>query len=116
MSTGGSPRGIPAENEVFVTAFYGIYDPGLRQFSYSCAGHNPPQLKRCSQGRVDTLEEVGGPPLGLFEEVGYAQATLTLRPGDTLVLYTDGVTEAMNSRNAAVWPDLSSTRSWRGAI
>ena len=88
-----------ADNEVFVTAFYGIYDPGLRQFSYSCAGHNPPQLKRCSQGKVDTLEEVGGPPLGLFEEVEYAQATLTLRPGDTLVLYTDGVTEAMDSRN-----------------
>jgi phosphoserine phosphatase RsbU/P len=88
-----------ADNEVFVTAFYGIYDPASRQFSYRCAGHNPPQLKRCSQGRVDTLEEVGGPPLGLFEEVGYDQATLNLRPGDTLVLYTDGVTEAMDSRN-----------------
>lgn len=87
------------DNEVFVTAFYGIYDPALRQFSYSCAGHNPPQLRRCAHGHVETLEEVGGPPLGLFEEVGYDQATLTLRPGDTLVLYTDGVTEAMDSHN-----------------
>ncbi|MGC8640162.1 MAG: PP2C family protein-serine/threonine phosphatase, partial [Isosphaeraceae bacterium] len=87
------------DNEVFVTAFYGIYDSALRQFTYSCAGHNPPLLKRCSQGHVETLEEVGGPPLGLFEEVTYAQATVTLRPGDTLVLYTDGVTEAMDSRN-----------------
>ncbi len=89
-----------AENEVFVTAFYGIYDPARREFSYSCAGHNPPQLKRCSLGcLVDSLEDVGGPPLGLFEEVEYPQAQVTLRPGDVLVLYTDGVTEAMNSEN-----------------
>ncbi len=85
-----------AENEVFVTAFYGIYDPNERQFAYSCAGHNPPQLRRCSLGRVDSLEDVGGPPLGLFENVEYAPAMVTLHPGDTLVLYTDGVTEAMN--------------------
>jgi sigma-B regulation protein RsbU (phosphoserine phosphatase) len=85
-----------ADNEVFVTAFYGIYDPVERRFSYSSAGHNPPQLKRCSQARVDSLEEVGGPPLGLFKDVKYAQANVTLRPGDSLVLYTDGVTEAMD--------------------
>ena len=88
-----------AENEVFVTAFYGIYDPVRRQFTYSCAGHNPPQLKRCSLGHVDSLEDVGGPPLGLFDDVEYAQAKVTLRPGDILVLYTDGVTEAMDSQN-----------------
>jgi phosphoserine phosphatase RsbU/P len=88
-----------ADNEVFVTAFYGIYDSIERQFAYSCAGHNPPQLKRCSLGCVDSLEDVGGPPLGLFEDVEYAQAKVTLRPGDILVLYTDGVTEAMNSES-----------------
>ena len=88
-----------AENEVFVTAFYGIYDPVRRELIYSCAGHNPPQLKRCSLGRIDSLEEVGGPPLGLFDDIDYAQATLTLRPGDILVLYTDGITEAMDARN-----------------
>jgi sigma-B regulation protein RsbU (phosphoserine phosphatase) len=85
-----------ADNEVFVTAFYGIYDPAQREFAYSCAGHNPPQLKRCSEARVDSLEEVGGPPLGVFENVKYAQAKVTFRPGDLLVLYTDGVTEAMS--------------------
>jgi sigma-B regulation protein RsbU (phosphoserine phosphatase) len=85
-----------ADNEVFVTAFYGIYDPVERRLSYSSAGHNPPQLKRCSQARVDSLEEVGGPPLGLFKDVKYAQANVMLRPGDLLVLYTDGVTEAMD--------------------
>ena len=88
-----------AENEVFVTAFYGIYDPVRREFSYSCAGHNPPQLKRCSLGHVESLEDVGGPPLGVFDDTEYPQATLTLRPGDILVLYTDGITEAMDAQN-----------------
>jgi sigma-B regulation protein RsbU (phosphoserine phosphatase) len=87
------------ENEIFVTAFYGIYDPARRLFSYSCAGHNPPQLRRCSIGHVDSIEDVGGPPLGLFEDVEYPQATLTVRPGDILVLYTDGIVEAMNARH-----------------
>jgi sigma-B regulation protein RsbU (phosphoserine phosphatase) len=87
------------ENEVFVTAFYGIYDPARREFTYSCAGHNPPQLRRCSLGKVDSLEDVGGPPLGVFDDTEYPQATLTLRPGDVLVLYTDGITEAMDSGN-----------------
>jgi sigma-B regulation protein RsbU (phosphoserine phosphatase) len=84
------------ENEIFITAFYGIYDPDRRLFSYSCAGHNPPQLRRCSLGHVDSIEDVGGPPLGLFDDVEYPQATLTVRPGDILVLYTDGIVEAMN--------------------
>jgi sigma-B regulation protein RsbU (phosphoserine phosphatase) len=86
------------ENEVFVTAFYGVYDPATWQFSYSCAGHNPPQLKRCSMGQVDSLEAVGGPPLGVFTDTEYPQATLSLQPGDILVLYTDGITEAMDRR------------------
>jgi len=85
------------ENDVFVTAFYGIYDPAKREFTYSRAGHNPPRLRKCAQGRVLAIEEVGGPPLGLFEEMKYTQATIPLHPGDVLVLYTDGVTEAMNA-------------------
>jgi sigma-B regulation protein RsbU (phosphoserine phosphatase) len=88
-----------AENEVFVTAFYAIYDPARRELTYSCAGHNPPQLKRCSLGKVDSLEDVGGPPLGLFDDTEYPQTAVTLQPGDTLVLYTDGITEAMDLRN-----------------
>lgn len=86
------------ENDVFVTAFYGIYDPIKRTLSYSRAGHNPPRLRKCSQGRVLAIEDVGGPPLGLFEDMKYTQATISLHRGDVLVLYTDGVTEAMNGR------------------
>jgi phosphoserine phosphatase RsbU/P len=88
-----------AENGVFVTAFYGIYDPDRRLLIYGSAGHNPPRLKRCSKGNVESLEEVGGPPLGLFEGLEYAQATVTFNPGDLLVLYTDGITEAMNAQD-----------------
>jgi sigma-B regulation protein RsbU (phosphoserine phosphatase) len=88
-----------ASNEVFVTAFYGVYDPVNRTLTYSSAGHNPPRLKRCGDGSVDSLEEVGGPPLGLFDDVEYEQTTLAMRPGDILALYTDGITEAMDAQN-----------------
>ncbi|MDG3007821.1 PP2C family protein-serine/threonine phosphatase [Paludisphaera mucosa] len=94
-----------AENEVFVTAFYGIYDPSNRTFSYACAGHNPPRIRRCSQGTVISLEDVGGPPLGLFEDLDYDESSVTLVPGDFLVLYTDGITEAMNARSEQFTPD-----------
>jgi sigma-B regulation protein RsbU (phosphoserine phosphatase) len=85
-----------AANEVFVTAFYGIYDPVQRTLTYSSAGHNPPRLKRCGDGSIQALEEVGGPPLGLFEELAYDQTTLALRRGDAVAFYTDGITEAMD--------------------
>jgi sigma-B regulation protein RsbU (phosphoserine phosphatase) len=86
-------------NEIFVTAFYGIYDPVQRTLTYSSAGHNPPRLKRCYDGSVQSLEEVGGPPLGLFDDLDYEQTTLQLRPGDILAFYTDGITEALNVEN-----------------
>jgi sigma-B regulation protein RsbU (phosphoserine phosphatase) len=89
-----------AANEVFVTAFYGVYDPVERSLAYSCAGHNPPRLRRCSEHSVYSLEEIGGPPLGLFDELDYEQTTLRLKPNDILAFYTDGVTEAMNASNA----------------
>jgi len=87
------------ENEVFVTAFYGVYDPASRTLTYARAGHNPPRVRRCSQGEVVSLEDVGGPPLGLFEGLEYQESTVTLAPGDFFILYTDGVTEAMNARD-----------------
>lgn len=85
------------ENDVFVTAFYGVFNPANREFTYSRAGHNPPRLRQCSRGRALAVEDVGGPPLGVFGGVEYSQATISLSPGDSLVLYTDGVTETMNA-------------------
>ncbi len=88
-----------SSNEVFVTAFYGVFDPVRRTLTYSSAGHNPPRLKRCGDRAVHSFEEVGGPPLGLLEDLEYEQTTLTLLPGDVVAFYTDGITEAMNAQN-----------------
>ncbi len=83
----------------FVTAFFGIYDPKKRRLSYARAGHNPPLLMLDGGGsRVLRLDEAGSVPLGIMEEATYSQATLQLEVGQTLVLYTDGVTEAKSPR------------------
>jgi sigma-B regulation protein RsbU (phosphoserine phosphatase) len=84
-----------ADNEAFVTAFYGIYDPSTRQLRYSSAGHNPPRLKRKGQQGIESLDNAQRLPLGLFASEVYVDHTLTLHPGDRLAFYTDGITEAM---------------------
>ena len=82
-----------------MTAFFGIYDPKKRRLSYARAGHNPPLLMLDGSGsRVLRLDEAGSVPLGIMEEASYSQATLQLEVGQTLVLYTDGVTEAKSPR------------------
>jgi sigma-B regulation protein RsbU (phosphoserine phosphatase) len=93
-------RRYDAGNEGFVTAFYGIFDPAALTLSYACAGHNPPRLRRCGEQIVASLDEIGGPPLGLFDDTEYDQATVSLRADDTLAFYTDGITEAMDPRGA----------------
>jgi sigma-B regulation protein RsbU (phosphoserine phosphatase) len=80
--------------ETFVTAFYGIYDPVRRTLTYASAGHNPPRLKRCADGSVLALDGVGNLPLGVLDGMSYDQTTLELQPGDQVVFYTDGITEA----------------------
>jgi sigma-B regulation protein RsbU (phosphoserine phosphatase) len=83
-------------SEMFVTAFYGIYDPATRTLNYSSAGHNPPRLKRCQDGTLAFLDGVGGLPLGVMANEKYQECRLSLIPGDQLVIYTDGITEARN--------------------
>jgi sigma-B regulation protein RsbU (phosphoserine phosphatase) len=87
-----------SQSDTFVTAFYGIYDPADRSLTYSSAGHNPPRLKRCEDGTLALLNGARGLPLGVFPDERYAQQTHHLLPGDQLVLYTDGITEADNGR------------------
>jgi sigma-B regulation protein RsbU (phosphoserine phosphatase) len=77
----------------FVTAFYAVLDPAKRTLTYSTAGHNPPRLTRGS--RVLSVDEEGGLPLGITERQEYGQATMKLERNDLLLLYTDGITEAM---------------------
>jgi len=83
-------------NGTFVTAFYGIYDPATRLLRYCNAGHNAPRVRRKCGTRVIPLDENASLPLGIVADEEYADATIALEPGDTLVLYTDGITEARN--------------------
>lgn len=82
------------ERNQFVTAFHGILDASNRTLSYSNAGHNPPLLISAT-GEIQFIEH-GEQPLGMFPETRYHQYHLLLEPGDVLVLYTDGATEAQN--------------------
>ncbi len=78
----------------FVTAFYGVLDATNRTLAYSNAGHNPPLLM--SKDGTASFIERGSVPLGMFRETRYYEFYLALEPGQLLVLYTDGVTEAAN--------------------
>jgi sigma-B regulation protein RsbU (phosphoserine phosphatase) len=80
----------------FVTAFLGIYAPATGRLTYARSGHNPPLLKDGSTGKVLALDGDGAPPLGVFDPYDISSSCLQLKPGDTLVLYTDGITEAFN--------------------
>ena len=84
------------ERNQFVTAFYGILDATNRTLAYANAGHNPPLLLN-ADGSARFLEQ-GSVPLGMFRDTRYYEYYLTIEPGQLLVLYTDGVTEAMNPR------------------
>jgi predicted permease len=82
----------------YATFFYAELDRRGRRLRYVNAGHNPPYLVRCADSRAEIVElDVGGTVLGLFPEVDYQEAELGLRPGDLIVAFTDGVTEAHNA-------------------
>jgi sigma-B regulation protein RsbU (phosphoserine phosphatase) len=83
------------EADRFVTAIYGVLDLTDRRFTYVNAGHNPGLIARAASGKIDHLEATG-PLLGTFEAATYRERHTQIEPGDVLVLYTDGVTEAMS--------------------
>ena len=91
--------GVPG----FVTAVYGILDPEAGTYIYANCGHNPPVLLR-SDGGIEMLDR-GGAALGVLAEAEYETAVVTLAPGDTLVLYTDGVVEAANADGEEFGPE-----------
>lgn len=78
----------------YATFFYSQYEPSTRNLTYVNGGHNPPLVFR--GGEVLRLED-GGPVVGLFKAARYSQASLMLAAGDVLLLYTDGISEAMNA-------------------
>ncbi|HEY6969089.1 MAG TPA: GAF domain-containing SpoIIE family protein phosphatase [Candidatus Angelobacter sp.] len=82
----------------YATLFLGIYDPQTRRLSYVNAGHNPPMLFRKPASRPEVVRlNASGTAVGLFENSCYQQEVVTLEPGDVLVAFTDGITEAMNA-------------------
>jgi phosphoserine phosphatase RsbU/P len=103
----------------FTTAFIGEYQPGSRLLKYTNAGHNNPVLRR-SSGAIERLD-AGGLPLGIQPNVDYASGDVTLVSGDWLIIFTDGLVEAVNgageeygeqrmiavlTANSALAPDL----------
>ena len=82
-----------SDGEVFLTLFYGILDLETGRFEFSAGAQAPPYFFR-SLGPGMFLREPRGMMLGLLEEASYESGTIELKPGDGLVLYTDGVTEA----------------------
>jgi sigma-B regulation protein RsbU (phosphoserine phosphatase) len=81
--------------DLFVTVFYCVLDPKSGVLRYANGGHNPPYIRRAA-GTVETLRGAGGLVLGAMPGGRYPTHTMQLLPGDRLVLFTDGITEAFN--------------------
>ncbi len=81
----------------FTTAFLAEFDPARRALTYINAGHNAPILRRTS-GAIERLTN-GGLPLGMWADKSYEAGSVILQPGDWLVIFTDGVVEAVNGRD-----------------
>ena len=84
------------DSAMFVTAFMGYYNIANGKFRYVNAGHNPP-LVRKGTGGFEFIQSKPHLVLGVMNNIEYAEEELTFEPGDTLYIYTDGVTEAMNT-------------------
>ncbi|MDD1682037.1 MAG: SpoIIE family protein phosphatase [Methanoregula sp.] len=82
---------------MFVTVFYGVLDNASHTFTYVNAGHNPPLLLRAGSDTAEELEATGI-AIGAMDDATYEQKEVALAAGDVIVLYTDGVTEAVNNR------------------
>ncbi|MBE8162428.1 MAG: SpoIIE family protein phosphatase [Bdellovibrionaceae bacterium] len=83
---------------MFVTLFYGVLNTKTGKFTYVNAGHNPPFLVH-TNAQVEELPLTGGIPLGLFADRNFLEKTIEIKPNETVFIYTDGVTESMNSHN-----------------
>ena len=84
------------EAAMFVTALYAVYDPAKGELAYANGGHNSPLIVH-ADGSSTLLPLTGGIALAVIPDIEYQWNTVTLSPGDTVIFYTDGVTEAMNA-------------------
>jgi sigma-B regulation protein RsbU (phosphoserine phosphatase) len=82
----------------FVTAFYAIYDPAARTITYASAGHCPPRIRRGGNGILESFDKSRQIPLGIEPGETYNDIVQQLLPGDSMLIYTDGITEARGPR------------------
>lgn len=82
----------------FITQVLCVLDDHSNSMTVVNAGHPYPLLRRAGSKQIHELDELGGLPLGVHESMAYEQFTISLEPGDLVMLYTDGVTEAMNRK------------------
>ena len=91
----------------FVTFFYAVLDPATRKLKFVNAGHNPPSVVR-ADGTRESLGQ-NGPPLGMFAESTYTMNDLELAPGELLVCYSDGISEAESPKGEEFGEDRLTT-------
>jgi sigma-B regulation protein RsbU (phosphoserine phosphatase) len=95
----------------YATFFFGAYDPKTRELECVNAGHNPPLIVR---GEEVISIEASGPVVGLLPKAHYTEQRIPLKPGDLLLLYTDGISEAMTAQEEE-WGEERMIRSAREA-
>jgi phosphoserine phosphatase RsbU/P len=88
-------RHFGSQHSIYLTCFFMTLDTETMTMTYSCAGHTPPILFRPDSGEIINLEAEGF-GLGMFSNVIYEEKTMTMLPGDKVILYTDGVTDCRN--------------------
>jgi serine phosphatase RsbU (regulator of sigma subunit) len=86
------------QHDIFVTGIYLTLDVHTREVVIANAGHIPPYIRRAEIGSLQRLDQAASTPIGAFEEAEYEAISITLQPGDTLILTTDGVLEATSPR------------------
>ncbi|MCR5333626.1 MAG: SpoIIE family protein phosphatase [Bacteroidaceae bacterium] len=95
MSTVNDMLADESVNSMFVTVFYGIIDLETGEIDYTNAGHNPPYIVH-NNGQVEEIPTAGNMVLGAFDGIEFRSGHITLAKGETIYLFTDGVTEAEN--------------------
>ncbi|PCJ54058.1 MAG: stage II sporulation protein E [Candidatus Hydrogenedentota bacterium] len=84
------------KSKTFVTAFYGVFDPNTKRLDYSSAGHDSPIIYRGDTLLIEVPDTTGNLPLGVKDDEVYNSGYVDLRSGDSIVLFTDGIFEAMD--------------------
>jgi len=97
LNTGVIESGM---DDAFVTAVFVILDPAARRLTFANAAHCPPILRESRTARLIEIQDAIGFPIGAVPDTEYDEQTISLNPGDTVTIFTDGVTEAMNAEKA----------------